>query len=89
MDASQRQKGNEGPRWWTAAISEEIGPEEATTGRYGKCYQDLHEDHMTGDHEANCQMYCWVTRYDGPEIVEGFTPFEMEKKLHTEQELVM
>jgi hypothetical protein len=36
-DASRRQKGSEGPRWWMAVISEETRPEETKTGKHGKC----------------------------------------------------
>jgi hypothetical protein len=36
VNAQQRQKGSEGPRWRTAAISEEMRPEEATTRKHGK-----------------------------------------------------
>jgi hypothetical protein len=42
VNALRRQEGIEGPRWQTAAISEET-----TTEKHGKCYQDLQEVHLS------------------------------------------
>jgi hypothetical protein len=51
--------------------------EETTTGKYGKCYHDLQEDHWTENHEANYQLYCWATKNQGLDLVEGSTTSKM------------
>jgi hypothetical protein len=65
VDVPQRQKGTEGPRWWMAVISEEMRPEEATTGKRGKYGHNFQENHKTRDCRANCQIYCWVAEDKG------------------------
>jgi hypothetical protein len=57
-------------------MSEETRPNETTTGKHGKSYQDLQEDDWTGDHEANCWITCWITKDQGLDIVEGSAPSE-------------
>jgi hypothetical protein len=66
-----------------ATISEETRPEETTTGKHRKCYQDLQEDHWTGNREVNCQIYCWATKNQGLDLVEGSTTSEtVEEPTH-------
>jgi hypothetical protein len=75
-DAPRRHKESEGPKRQMAALYEEMRPEEATTGKHGKCYQDLQEVHWTGNGDANCQIYCWATKNQRLDLVERSTPFE-------------
>jgi hypothetical protein len=56
-------------------------PKEATAGKHKKCYQDLQEDPSAGDCNMNCHIYCWITKNDGPDIVEGSTLLKQKKKL--------
>jgi hypothetical protein len=32
-----------------------------------------------GDHEANCQIFCWVVKDQGLKVVEGLAPSEMKE----------
>jgi hypothetical protein len=63
-----------------AAISEKTRPEETTTGKHGKCYQDPQEDPRAGIHEVSKWDVQWATKNDGPDTVDGSTPSEMEKE---------
>jgi hypothetical protein len=48
-------------------------------------HQELHENHCTGNCEANFQIFCWVTSNQGLDLVEGSAPSEAEKRRpHTE-----
>jgi hypothetical protein len=78
-NALRWQKRIEGPRRQTAAISEETRPEETTTEKHGKCYQDLQEVHWTGNCRVNCQIYCWATKNQRLDLVERSTTSKMEK----------
>jgi hypothetical protein len=54
-------------------------PEIAATKQEG-IHQDLHENHWTGDCEANCQIVCWVADSQELNVVKGSAPSEMEEE---------
>jgi hypothetical protein len=52
--------------------------------------ENLQEVHWTGNCEANCQMYCWATKNQRLDLVEGVDLLQNRKKdLHIEEESVM
>jgi hypothetical protein len=53
-------------------------PETAATKQKG-IHQDLQENHWTTDCKVNYQIYCWVAKDQGLDIVEGSAPSETEK----------
>jgi hypothetical protein len=79
-DAPRRHKWNQQPRLQGAAAS----------WKQEDNQRNLQEVHWTGNREANCQMYCWATKNQSLDLVEGLTASKMKKKkLHIEEELVM
>jgi hypothetical protein len=63
-----------------AAISKELRPEKATTGKHGKSWHDFQQNHETGDCQTNCQIYCWDAEDKVLAIVEGSAPSKTEKE---------
>jgi hypothetical protein len=45
--------------------------------------RNLQEVHWTGNREANCHMYCWATKTQRLDLVEGSTPSKMKETAHT------
>jgi hypothetical protein len=56
--------------------NKEMRPKGATTGKLGKCYPEIQEDHWTGVRGANCKIRGWVTYNQERDIVEGSPPYE-------------
>jgi hypothetical protein len=48
--------------------------------------RNLQEVHWTGNREANCQMYCWATKNQRLDLVEGSARPKRKKKLHIQEE---
>jgi hypothetical protein len=44
-------------------------------------HPDLQENYRTGDHEVNCQIFCWAAKDQRLDIVEGLTPSKMDKEI--------
>lgn len=64
--------------WNTKKSDKELRPETAPTKSEG-IHQALQENHWTGDHEVNCQIYGWVADNQGLDLVEGLTASKMEE----------
>jgi hypothetical protein len=85
-------KGNKGSRWQAAAIPEEeegnhdwhrrVELKTAITSGEGRNnLQDPQQEPRAGIHEASKLDIQWVTKNDGPDIVEELTLFKTEKEM--------
>jgi hypothetical protein len=86
LDQGQRGTGNFEKMDIQEEVSAETGmqkwdkkPETAATKQEG-IHQALHENHWTGDFEANCQIFCWVAATQELDVVKGSAPSEMEEE---------
>jgi hypothetical protein len=75
MDIRKEVSAETGTQQW----HKELRPEPAAT-KQGGIDEDHQEIHWTGDREANCQIYSWITDNQGLDLVEGPAPSKMEEE---------